>query len=354
MENTNFFSSHNHPIEKSEIKEKECNLCLEKINGEGYSCIQCNLNICKPCSEKLLKLPSFNPKIHKDKLEMQKRAYWRCDYCCKVYHRQISMYCENCDFDCCIECYSKGEKPILIFHNFDIVNSTLLKRIEKHRKWIEHEEGGERANFHWANLNGVNLRETNLCWADFSGANLCHAILCGADLRNVDLSGANLYWADLSGANLGGAKLYGANLYRAMFCGVDLHEVDLRGASLYMADLHEANNIPYIPMACPENGSFIAWKKAGKYILKLFIPDDAMRSSATSRKCRASKAKVLEIQNVNGEKADINSVASDYDSSFIYVIGQEITVPNFEKNRFIECAPGIHFFINRQEAVNFF
>ena len=130
MENTNFFSSHNHPIEKSEIKEKECNLCLEKINGEGYSCIQCNLNICKPCSEKLLKLPSFNPKIHKDKLEMQKRAYWRCDYCCKVYHRQISMYCENCDFDCCIECYSKGEKPILIFHNFDIVNSTLLKRIE--------------------------------------------------------------------------------------------------------------------------------------------------------------------------------------------------------------------------------
>ena len=94
-------------------------------------------------------------------------------------------------------------------------------------------------------------------------------------------------------------------------------------------------------------------KKAGKYIIKLLIPDDAMRSSATGRKCRANKAKVLEIQNVDGEKADINSVASDYDSSFIYVVGQEITVPNFEENRFMECAPGIHFVINRQEAVEY-
>ena len=78
-----------------------------------------------------------------------------------------------------------------------------------------------------------------------------------------------------------------------------------------------------------------------------------MRSSATGRKCRTNKAKVLEIQNVNGEKTDISSVESDYDSSFIYVVGQEITVPDFEENRFIECASGIHFFINRQEVIEY-
>ena len=130
MDNIVFFSSHNHPIEKNIIKEKECNICLEKINSEGYSCIQCNTNICLPCSEKLINLPAYNPKIHKDKLEMEKRAYWRCDFCCKVYHRQISMYCEKCDFDCCISCYSKGDKPVEIYHDFDIKNSTLLKKIE--------------------------------------------------------------------------------------------------------------------------------------------------------------------------------------------------------------------------------
>ena len=40
------------------------------------------------------------------------------------------MYYEDRDFDCCIECYSKGDKPLLIYHDFDILNSTLLKKIE--------------------------------------------------------------------------------------------------------------------------------------------------------------------------------------------------------------------------------
>lgn len=205
--------------------------------------------------------------------------------------------------------------------------------IEKHRKWIEHQEGGERAN----------LCETDLRGADLRGANLRGADLCWTDLR-----GANLSEADLCEANLSRADLYRANIREANLSGANIHE-----ANLSEANLSGANNIPYIPMACPDNGSFIAWKKAEKYIIKLLIPDDAMRSSSTGRKCRANKAKVLEIQNVDGEKAGINSVASNYDSNFIYVAGQEITVPNFEENRFIEFASGIHFFINRQEAVEY-
>ena len=214
------------------------------------------------------------------------------------------------------------------------MDNTMLNTIlEKHRKWVNNEEGGERADFFGTDLCGADLRWANLRWANLREADLCGSDLSGANLREADLRGADLRWTNLCEADL---------------CGANLREADLREA-----DLRGANNIPYIPMACPDTGSFVAWKGAGEYIIKLLIPDDAIRSSATSRKCRANKAKVLEIQNVDGEKTDISSVESDYDSSFVYVVGQEITVPDFEENRFIECASGIHFFINRQEVIEY-
>ena len=113
----------------------------------------------------------------------------------------------------------------------------------------------------------------------------------------------------------------------------------------------------YIPMACPEEGSFIGFKKAvygdKDYIVKLEIPADALRSSATSRKCRCNKAKVLEIQNVDGSKANIDVVHSTCDPSFQYKTGQIVEEPKYDNNRFNECSKGIHFFINRHEAVDF-
>lgn len=89
------------------------------------------------------------------------------------------------------------------------------------------------------------------------------------------------------------------------------------------------------------------------YIVKLEILADALRSSATSRKCRCNKAKVLEIQNIDGSKANIDVVHSTYDSSFQYKTGQIVEEPKYDNNRFNECSKGIHFFINRQKAVDF-
>lgn len=137
----------------------------------------------------------------------------------------------------------------------------------------------------------------------------------------------------------------------------DFFNQDLSHANLSRADLSDTKNMIYIPMACPEEGSFIGFKKAvyaGKnYIVKLEILADALRSSATSRKCRCNKAKVLEIQNVDGSKANIDVVHSIFDPSFQYKAGQIVEEPNFDDNRFNKCSKGIHFFINRQEAVDF-
>lgn len=158
-------------------------------------------------------------------------------------------------------------------------------------------------------------------------------------------------WEEMR-ADLRDTNLRGANLSEANLRGADLSDANLRGA-----DLSDAKNVPYIPMVCPEEGSFIGWKKAegnkDKVIVKLRIPSDAKRSSATTRKCRCSKAEVIAIYNLDGTVAEETFCHSDYDNSFIYEVGKTVEVTDFSEDRWRECAKGIHFFISRQEAINY-
>ena len=233
----------------------------------------------------------------------------------------------------------------------------LAEILNKHKMWLSGEAGGIRAD-----LYRTDLCEADLCGADLRGANLYRAGLCEADLHGANLYRANLYRADLYRADLTWADLREASLRLADLRGAGLCEADLRGADLYRAnlyradlswaDLREAKNLNF-PIACPEKGTFTAFKKTEKYIIELEIPDDALRSSSTTRKCRCSKAKVVSITNLDGTPSDVKSVASHYDSRFIYNLGEMVEVSNFDTNRWNECAPGIHFFITRQEAVEY-
>lgn len=218
--------------------------------------------------------------------------------------------------------------------------------LRNHKHWILEDIDG------WGDMR-ADLRGVN-----FQGANLYAVDLYGAILQGADLRGANLYRANLQGANLRGANLQEADLREAI-----LQEAELQGANLYGANLHGANlreaelqgayNIPFVPMACPDTGTFVAWKKANGCIVKLEIPADARRSSATGRKCRCDKAKVIEIQELDGSSSELTEVASGYDRNFVYRVGEIAEEPKYDENRWKECAPGIHFFINRQEAVDY-
>lgn len=137
----------------------------------------------------------------------------------------------------------------------------------------------------------------------------------------------------------------------------DLYGADLRGANLCGANLCGAKNVN-IPLACPEKGSFIGFKKVvgtkeDPLIVELEISEDAMRSSATGRKCRCSKAKVVSITTEDGSEVEDGYAHSSYDPEFIYEVGKTVEVSDFDTNRWNECAPGIHFFITRQEAVDY-
>ena len=96
------------------------------------------------------------------------------------------------------------------------------------------------------------------------------------------------------------------------------------------------------------DGALIGWKKCrtgdgGFCIVKLRIPEDAHRSNASGRKCRAEWAEVLEV---DGAPVGL----SDHDRSFRYVAGETVRPDKWDENRWEECSSGIHFFITRAEA----
>lgn len=185
----------------------------------------------------------------------------------------------------------------------------LKEILEKHKKWLNNEDGGEKANLRGADLRGADLKEANLREAD----------LKEADLREADLREANLRWANLREANLKVVPTYN------------------EGTCFYA-------------LQCPEEGSFIGFKKCREdRIVKLLITDDALRSSATTRKCRANKVKVLEILSID-KKESFEKAVSIQNPYFEYIVGETIEINDFDKDRWNECSSGIHFFITRKEA----
>ena len=259
--------------------------------------------------------------------------------------------------------------------------------LKKHTMWLDNEPGGERANLRGADLRGADLREANLRGAFLIGANLSEAYLNGANLSQAtlcgaDLSDATLRWANLSGADLRDVNLIWADLSLANLCRADLCRANLRGADLIRADLSEADLIGANlsgacligadlslaklygaglykakldwPLACPEKGSFVGYKKCrDNLIVELEIPEDALRSSAITRKCRCSKAKVLSITDLDGSEVNVEYAVSKKDSGFFYKVGDVVSVNDFDTNRWKECSTGIHFFMTREEAVEY-
>lgn len=231
------------------------------------------------------------------------------------------------------------------------ISSEELKTIlENHRHWLAEDCDDWEAMC-------ADLNDAILSYADLSRAGLSYADLCNADLSYADLSYADLSRADLCNADLSGANLKGANLSGANLKGANLSRAAMKEAILSYADIRGAKNLPYIPMVCPEEGAFIGWKQAkvgrSYVIVKLEIPASAKRSSATSHKCRCDKAKVLEIYNFDGTVAKEHKCYSSYDNSFIYEVGKTVKVDDFDEDRWSECTRGIHFFMSRQEAIDY-
>lgn len=130
-------------------------------------------------------------------------------------------------------------------------------------------------------------------------------------------------------------------------------------ASLF--DCNFDTHIPYMPMTCPAEGDIIGWKvchgqnNRTPYLVKLRIPDGVKRTSGLgSRKCRCERALVLDILHIDGTPAKETVVFSHYDKTFSYTKGQWVHADHYDNDRRFICSNGIHFFMERQEAINYY
>ena len=199
----------------------------------------------------------------------------------------------------------------------------------------------------WIDMKGISIRDVCLRDADLHQLDLRGLDLRGASLLRANLSCTNLRDANLRDANLDGAILRGCTLYGADLTGASLRGADLTGADLRNAKLDGANMYGSVGfyLQCPETGAFIGWKRVRNHIIKLQITEMALRSSATGRKCRCSEALVLSI-----DDGALQEVINYNFSRTVYKVGEVVRPDRFDRCRWEECTNGIHFFITRKEA----
>jgi hypothetical protein len=109
-----------------------------------------------------------------------------------------------------------------------------------------------------------------------------------------------------------------------------------------------------------ELGATLKHNPANKVLVKLEIPADAkriIRGSAASpyssdrNKCRASKAKVLEVKYCPGlTQSGMLVGIAQHDCKTVYAPGLTVVAPNWDSRQYEVCAGGIHFFLNEQAA----
>ena len=127
---------------------------------------------------------------------------------------------------------------------------------------------------------------------------------------------------------------------------------------------------------CPKNGSFIAYKQVfGPVVITtaiavLEIPEDARRITTchpegiykpTGRttftfKCRSDKAKVLRIESIDESKTydyGFSKYQRGSDSQCLYKPGEMVYADEFDSDTENDCSHGIHFFMRREDAVNY-
>lgn len=131
----------------------------------------------------------------------------------------------------------------------------------------------------------------------------------------------------------------------------------------YFIDLTDNRYNLFLSLQCPEEGAFIGYKKLcdksdNEFICKLLIPREAKRSSATTRKCRCSMAKVLEIINIktNIKVEKVEHIICSFSSGIkkvIYKTGKYVYSDSWDENRWNEYGDGISFFITKEEVMNY-
>ena len=108
----------------------------------------------------------------------------------------------------------------------------------------------------------------------------------------------------------------------------------------------EKNGIPIPPYRAFEPPERVYKKCCGSVIVVAEIPKDAEVRGNLGKKCRANKAKIVDIIGTfAGERVGV----SVWDKTTMYMVGDEIEIADFDKSD-QTCSTGYHFFCTQVEA----
>ena len=208
----------------------------------------------------------------------------------------------------------------------------------------------------------------------FTGLDLSGWYMTGLDLSRSTFDGCNLNGTDCTGSKLDNVAFYNNDLRNMKLNGCmargcsfrfqDMTGIDLSGANIYASVLEDAvnqdkviydENTRWYEMSCPEYGKpFIAWKCCTDLrVVMMLVPADAKRCMATMETGRVSKIKVLSIKSID-EKESYTWAQSTVDPDFYYEVGKWLEPANgFQEDRWKDSSPGIHFFLDRQQCVDY-
>lgn len=230
------------------------------------------------------------------------------------------------------------------------MESEELEKILKERK------DGERLKLKDLEFDDLDLSGRDLHNIDFEVCMFCKVKFDGADLsessvKNAKLDGCSLRHVNFQNAELWGACMRGCDMTGCNICGADLYAAVLENANL--TDVRSDENTQWFRLHCPETGPFVAYKKCVyDRIVQLLVPADAKRTSSTYPTCRCNKAKVLTIKSFD-ETEEFDEAWSLVDENFVYRKGQWVEVKNFNEDRWFDSTTGIHFWMSREEAMQY-
>ncbi len=222
-----------------------------------------------------------------------------------------------------------------------------------------------KCNFSNTSLQLASFNHTYIENANFKKADLSDAIFTNVKLIRANFDDADLSFGYFSESSLPAASFKNANLKSAYFTKCNIQGANFKNALTNEYTIFEGNAhyhyktiMPNTLMICPEEGSFIGYKIGAiseyskkRFLIKLEILESAKRLNGDTRVCRCDKAKVLDIINID-TKEHVNMCSSCYDYDFKYEVGKVSEVNEFDDNRWVDYTTGIHFFMTKQEALD--
>ena len=267
-----------------------------------------------------------------------------------------------------------------------ITEITLNNAIYKHEKWLVKSQFGSCAkgrlffsekDFSNFCINGKNFSKgwfdnVNLSCSEISENFFVSCVLSGCNIKRSRIYNSIFDYSVIKGIDFRNTFFFSCSFKSSCIIDTDFSHCVFKNCYFENAIFRKVNffgskieNVKFTGvmsdegtlfyrLQCPEIGSFIGYKRCGDYIIELDIPSEALRSSATTRVCRTNKAKVISITNLNGGESGLTSVPSNISKNFIYTVGETVRVDCFDEDRWKESSNGIHFFLRRDEAVNYF